>query len=71
MMTSTGSSQVESARLVAESVHWLGARFDQKKLQMSEAPTILGVTCNLSAMQLEIKADRKEEIANEIDAILA
>ena len=65
-------STVESARLVAESVHfWLGARFDQKKLQLSEAPTILGVTYNLSAMQLEIKADRKEEIANEIDAILA
>ena len=64
-------STVESARLVAESVHfWLGARFDQKKLQLSEAPTILGVTYNLSAMQLEIKADRKEEIANEIDAIL-
>ena len=65
-------STVESARFVTESVHFLlGARFDQKKLQLSEAPMILGVTHNLVAMQLEIKANRKEEITNEIDAILA
>ena len=36
------------ARRVAECVHtWLGARFDQKKLQLSAEPTILGVTYNL------------------------
>ena len=59
------------AREVAEKVHeWLGARFDQKKLQLSSAPTILGVTYNLEAMQLEIKKERREEISSEIDAIL-
>eukprot|EP00435_Cladocopium_sp_Y103_P009665 s1508_g2.t1 len=57
--------------MVAECVHfWLGAKFDQKKLQLSSSPTILGVTYNLEAMQLEIKPDRKAEIAQEIDAIL-
>ena len=65
------ASTVASARAVAESVHsWLGAKFDQKKLQLSVAPTILGVTYNLEAMQLEIKADRKDELSQEIDAIL-
>ena len=59
------------AHLVAEKVHWwLGAKFDQKKLQLSAAPTILGVTYNLEKFQLEIKKDRKEDLTNEIDAIL-
>ena len=66
------SSTAANARLVAESVHfWLGARFDQKKLQLSDAPTILGVTYNLKDMQLEIKADRKKELVDEIDSVLA
>eukprot|EP00435_Cladocopium_sp_Y103_P070365 s1247_g35.t1 len=65
-------STVRSARHVAECVHfWLGAKFDQKKLQLSTSPTILGVTYNLEEMQLEIKPDRKEEISNEIDSILS
>ena len=35
-------SSVESVRFIAECVHtWLGAKFDQKKLQLSSAPTIL------------------------------
>ena len=60
-----------SAREVAECVHfWLGAKFDQKKLQLSSTPTILGVTYNLEKLQLEIKSDRKDEIASEIDSIL-
>ena len=60
-----------SARLTAECVHtWLGARFDQKKLQLSEAPTILGVTYNLTEMQLEIKSDRKSDLISEINSIL-
>eukprot|EP00435_Cladocopium_sp_Y103_P019288 s2614_g4.t1 len=60
-----------SAREVAERVHfWLGAKFDQKKLQLSRAPTILGVTYNLEKLQLEIKPERKEEIASEIDSVL-
>ena len=64
-------STAASARLVAECVHtWLGARYDQKKLQLSEAPTILGVTYNLKDMQLEIKADRKEDLSGEIRSIL-
>ena len=66
------ASTVASAKQIAESVHfWLGAQFDQKKLQLSRSPTILGVTYNLELMQLEIKADRKEELSSEIDAILA
>ena len=65
-------STVASARMVAESVHrWLGARFDQKKLQLSRSPTILGVTYNLEEMQLEIKADPKEDLVSEIDSILS
>eukprot|EP00435_Cladocopium_sp_Y103_P034728 s2383_g9.t1 len=37
----------------------------------SRCPTILGVTYNLEAMQLEIKPDRKVELNQEIDAILS
>ena len=60
-----------SAREVAESVHWwLGAKFDQKKLQLSSDPTILGVTYNLRLMQLEIKEDRRRDLLEEIDCIL-
>ena len=60
-----------SARHIAEAVHfWLGARFDQKKLQLAGDPTILGVTYNLKLMQLEIKKDRKTDLIEEIDAIL-
>eukprot|EP00435_Cladocopium_sp_Y103_P044913 s60_g12.t1 len=60
-----------SARYVAECVHtWLGARFDQKKLQLSSCPTILGVTYNLDLMQLEIKKERREDLLDEIDSVL-
>ena len=60
-----------NAKLIAERVnHLLGAKFDQKKLQLSPAPTILGVTYNLSECQLEIKAERREELTNEIDGFL-
>lgn len=60
-----------SAREVAEHVHfWLGAKFDQKKLQLSTEPTILGVTYKLDQMQLEIKAERREEITQKIEAIV-
>ena len=63
---------VASARLAAECVHtWLGAKFDQKKLQLSESPTILGVTYNLAQMQLEIKEDRKADLISEIRSILS
>ena len=64
-------SLVVGAREIAESVHfWLGAKFDQKKLQLSRQPTILGVTYNLEEMQLEIKKERREELVQEIDSIL-
>ena len=60
-----------SAHLVAQSVHtWLGARFDQKKLQLSRSPAILGVTYNLEQMQLEIKPERKVELFSELEHIL-
>eukprot|EP00435_Cladocopium_sp_Y103_P055182 s631_g18.t1 len=60
-----------SAFDVAQKVHWwLGARFDPKKLQMCSDPTILGVTYDLKTMHLKIKPARKEELLEEIDAIL-
>ena len=63
----TGSS----AHLVAQSVHtWLGAKYDQKKLQLSKSPAILGVTYNLEQMQLEIKPERKAELIEELDQVL-
>ena len=62
---------VRSARLAAECVHtWLGARYDQKKLQLASSPTILGVTYNLEEMQLEIKPDRRADLLSEIGSIL-
>ena len=45
--------------------------FDQKKLQLSSSPTILGVTYNLSEMQLEIKPDRRSDLTAEIQGILS
>ena len=62
---------VESAFKVAQSVHWwLGAQFDQKKLQLSTKPVILGVTYNLVSMVLEIKDDRRKDLVDEIESIL-
>ena len=62
---------VQSAHRVAQAVHWwLGALYDQKKLQLSTAPTILGVTFNLEEMVLEIKEDRKRDLIEEIDSVL-
>ena len=63
---------VQSAHEVAQAVHfWLGARFDQKKLQLSRQPVILGVTYDLEDMVLLIKEERKKEIIEEIDSILS
>lgn len=65
------ASSAASAREVAEKVHWwLGAKFDQKKLQLSSEPASLGVTYNLRLMQLEIKEDRRHDLLEELDAIL-
>jgi hypothetical protein len=42
-----------SAFDIAQKVHWwLGAQFDQKKLQLCKDPTILGVTYDLVSMEL-------------------
>ena len=65
-------STVESAFQCAQKVHWwLGAQFDAKKLQLSSAPTILGVTYALEGMRLLIKQKRKEEILDEIESIMS
>ena len=62
---------VESAHQIAQHVHWwLGAKFDQRKLQLSRSPTILGVTYNLCDFVLEIKEDRKSDLIEEIGYIL-
>eukprot|EP00434_Breviolum_minutum_P005737 symbB.v1.2.005053.t1/scaffold291.1/size238869/18 len=65
------STTCRSAYQPAQKVHsWLGAQFGAKKLQMSEEPTILGVTYDLRSMCLRIKPSRKEELKDEIDSIL-
>ena len=65
------STTCRSAYQVAQRVHfWLGARFDAKKLQLSEEPTILGVTYDLRSMCLRIKPSRKKELQDEINSIL-
>jgi len=62
---------IDSAMQCAQDVHkWLGARFDKKKLQQGKLVDILGVTYDLIAMVLRIKAERKKEINLEIDGIL-
>lgn len=66
------TSSIESAFQVAQCVHWwLGASFDVKKLQLSDKPVILGVTYNLADWVLEIKAARRQELIDEIEAVLA
>ncbi len=62
---------IESAHQVSQAVHfWLGAQFDQKKLQLSRSPVILGVTYDLVDMVLQIKDDRRRDLLEEIDQIL-
>ncbi|OLP88302.1 hypothetical protein AK812_SmicGene30386 [Symbiodinium microadriaticum] len=58
-------------RRVFSVVHWwLGARFDQQKLQLCPDPTILGVTYDLEQYLLKIKKSRKKELFDEISMIL-
>ena len=62
-----------SAFALAEKVHWwLGARFDQQKLQLCSDPTILilGVTYDLEQYLLKIKKSREKELFDEISMIL-
>ena len=52
-------------------VHWwLGARFDQQKLQLCSDATILGVTYDLEQHLIKIKKSRKKELFDEISLIL-
>ena len=65
------STTIDSAFLCAQKVHWwLGAQFENRKLQLSSDPTILGVTYDLVGLRLLIKQKRKEEILDEIDGIM-
>ena len=48
----------------------LGALFDERKLQLSLSPVILGVTFNLEQLVLEIKEQRKQELLETIDSVL-
>ena len=58
------------AKLVAEQVHfYLGAHFDQKKLQLAYDPTILAVTYDLENTKLLIKESRKKELIEELTSI--
>ena len=60
-----------AAMLAAETIHFLlGALFDEKKLQLSLSPVILGVTFNLEQLVLEIKEQRKQELLETIDSVL-
>lgn len=62
---------VDSAFAATQAVHLrLGARFDQKKLQKAEDPTILGVTYDLTHMKVLVKESRKAELMDEIKSIL-
>ena len=57
---------------MAQRVHWLlGASFDAKKLQLTTKPVILGVTYNLEDWVLEIKANRRAELIEEIESVLS
>ena len=62
---------IDSAHEVAIGIHWLlGAGFEQKKLQKTSKPVVLGVTYDLDRLELAIKDDRKEELVSLIDSIL-
>jgi hypothetical protein len=66
------SGTAGSAMACAELVHfWLGAAFDQKKLQLKQNPDVLGVTYDLKALRLLIKESRIKELTEEIEAILS
>ena len=55
----------------AQSVHqWLGAMYDQKKLELGQLVDVLGVTYDFSEHILRIKEGRKEELFEEIKSIL-
>ena len=60
-----------SAFETAQKVHWwLGAQFDEKKLQLCQDPTVLGVTYDLVGMELKIKQARKVELLDEIESLV-
>ncbi|CAE7268214.1 unnamed protein product, partial [Symbiodinium sp. CCMP2456] len=54
------------AKFANETIH---ALFDEKKLQLSRSPVILGVTFNLEALVLGIKDQRQQELLETIDSV--
>ena len=61
----------KSALKCAEMVHsWLGAKFEQKEIQLSTTPNVPGVTYNFEEIVLESKADRSNQLTEEIHSIL-
>ena len=73
-MDTLGLETVKTAKSglkCAEMVHsWLGAKFEQKEIQLSTTPNVPGVTYNLEKIVLESKADRSNQLAEEIHSIL-
>ena len=61
----------EQALEIVEKVHkWLGADYSKKKVQLSTAPTILGVKYNLPEDELEVTEQRKKDLKEEIEGVL-
>ena len=73
-MDTLGFETVKTAKSVlkcAEMVHsWLGAKFEQKEIQLSTTPNVPGVTYNFEKIVLESKADRSNQLTEEIHSIL-
>jgi hypothetical protein len=62
---------IDSAMECAQLAHtWLGAKFDESKLQLGAVVDILGVTYDLDRLLLLIKESRKEDLVAEISGIL-
>eukprot|EP00971_Amphidinium_carterae_P288259 5722717-Amphidinium_carterae.1 len=62
---------IDHAHETAIAVHtWLGILFDQHKLCRGEVLDILGVTFDFGRSIVDVKADRRKELADEINAIL-
>ena len=62
---------VDQAMKIVQAVHrWVGAKFEEKKTQVSKAPTILGVVHDLDEYKIKIKPERKAALIDEIKKIL-
>ena len=63
----TVGSAAEAAKFLH---HVLGIRTDEKKLQLTSKPVILGVQYDLEALVIRLTEERKEDLLTEIEAIL-